>query len=404
LSEDVSTLTATPAPARTSPPVDRPPIVIRSPRPRVGLSTLAIGIFLLSRLLTTAGIIAAHWVSGLSLRLIVVKWDAHWYLSIAQHGYPTGAAPLPGDAELRLAFLPLFPLMLRPLTGSGANAVLVATAVGTVFGLAATVAVAHLARHTALVMGAGQTSARRVALRTTAVFACFPGAIVLSLAYTEGLTLVLAVGCLLALLHRRWLLAGICAAFATAARPNALALVVACGWASYQAVRQRGEWRSLVAPLLAPVGFLSYLIYLQVHVGDWRAWHEVQARGWHQNIDFSLRLLRLLSPPEIVKHAARTDWHYFSIVAGLIFVLVAGRIFLRWRPPGVLTGYTVGVLAFCFLSSNVGPRPRMVLLALPLFLACGAQLRGRPYAMLLSCCAVCTVAMSYFVSMGRVIP
>src|SRR5664279_2260311 len=125
--------------------------------------------------------------------------------------------------------------MLRPLTGSGANAVLVATAIGTVFGLAATVAVAHLARHTALVMGAGQTSARRVALRTTAVFACFPGAIVLSLAYTEGLTLVLAVGCLLALLHRRWLLAGICAAFATAARPNALALVVACGWASYQA-------------------------------------------------------------------------------------------------------------------------------------------------------------------------
>ena len=146
------------------------------------------------------------------------------------------------------------------------------------------------------------------------------------------------------------------------------------------------------------------MIYLQVHVGDWRAWHEAEARGWHQNIDFSLRLLRLLSPPEIVKHAARTDWHYFSIVAGLIFVLVAGRIFLRWRPPGVLTGYTVGVLAFCFLSSNVGPRPRMVLLALPLFLACGAQLRGRPYAMLLSCCAVCTVAMSYFVSMGRVIP
>ncbi len=368
------------------------------------LALSATAIFLASRLLTSAGILLAHWVSGLSIRMIVVKWDAHWYLAVAQHGYPTSTAPLPGQAELRLAFFPLFPLLISPVGGLGSNAILAATALGTAFGLAATIAVAFLARTVGLRAGRDAVGAQRSALAAVALFACFPGAIALSLAYTEGVALVAVVGCLLALLHRRWLSAGLCAALATATRPNALALLAACAWACAEALRQRREWRSLLAPLLAPLGALGYLAYLQVHVGDWRAWHEVEARAWHQNIDFSAQLLRLLSPAEIVKHAARTDWNYFSIVAGLIFVVISVLCLRRWRPPGVLVAYTAAVLALCFISSHVGPRPRMVLVAVPLFMACAERLSRVQYRWLLGSCAGLTVVMSYFVSMGRIIP
>lgn len=364
----------------------------------------AAAIFLVSRLITTAGILTAQRVSGLSFGMVVVKWDAHWYLAVAQHGYPRTAGPLPGQEELRLAFLPLFPMLLSPVAGMGHNAILAATAIGAGFGMAAIVAVAYLARAVALQRGGSAAGAHRSALRTAALVSCFPGAVVLSLPYTEGVTLVLIVGCLLGLLRRRWLLAGMCAALATAARPNALALVVACAWASAEAVRRRREWRSLLAPLLAPLGFLGYLGYLHVHVGTWRAWQQVEARVWHQDIDFSARMIRLLSPAEIVKHAARTDWHYFSFVAGLIFVVLAVGCLLKWRPPGILGAYTAGALAFCFLSSQVSPRPRMVLIAVPLFLACADRLPARQFRLLLGTCAALTFAMSYFVSMGWIIP
>lgn len=393
-SPNVLTLTRAPAP-------DAAPAAVPS---RWSLAVAATAIFLASRLLTSAGILIAHWVSGLSLRMIVVKWDAHWYLAVAQHGYPTSASPLPGQAELRLAFFPLFPLLISPIAGLGSNAILAATAVGTAFGLAATIAVAQLARTVALHAGRDASQAHRSALATVALFACFPGAIALSLAYTEGVAVLAVVGCLLGLLHRRWLTAGLCAALATATRPNALALVAACGWASAQAVAHRREWRSLLAPLLAPLGAVSYLGYLQVHVGDWRAWQEVEARAWHQNVDFSAQLLRLLTPPEIVKHVARVDWNYFSIVAGLLFVVISVLCLRRWRPPGVLVAYTAAVLAFCFASSHVGPRPRMLLLAVPLFMACAERLSRLQYRWLLGSCAALTVAMSYFVSMGRIIP
>lgn len=392
-SENVLTLPRAPA-SDTASAIGRPG--------SLALATTAI--FLASRLLTSSGILLAHWVSGLSFRMIVVKWDAHWYLAVAQHGYPTSAAPLPGQAELRLAFFPLFPLLISPISGLGSNAILAATAVGTAFGLAATIAVGFLARTVAQRAGRDPVGAHRSALAAVALFACFPGAISLSLAYTEGLALVAVVGCLLALLHRRWLSAGLCAALATATRPNALALLAACAWASAEALRQRREWRSLLAPLLAPLGTVGYLVYLQIHVGDWRAWHEVEAQAWHQNVDFSAQLLRLLSPAEIVKHAARTDWNYFSIVAGLVFVVISVLCLRRWQPPGVLVAYSGAVLALCFISSHVGPRPRMVLLAVPLFMACAERLSRSQYRWLLGSCAALTVGMSYFVSMGRIIP
>ena len=69
--------------------------------------------------------------------------------------------------------------------------------------------------------------------------------------------IVLACVCFWFLLEERWLLAGVAAALASATRPNGVALVAACAVAAFIAIRQRRDWWSLVAPLLAPIGFIA---------------------------------------------------------------------------------------------------------------------------------------------------
>lgn len=371
---------------------------------RAGWVLRAAGIYLLSRVVTTAALVTGRLVTGQSWGTLIRRWDAHWYLDVAQHGYPTTTGPLPGMSELRLAFFPLYPLLLRPLVAGVTHPMLVATLATAVLGLGATVAVHRLAAVLAHRPGREPADVQRSADRAALLFAVFPGSLVLSLAYTEGLAILLLVGCLLALLRHRWVLAGLLAALATATRPNALAAVPACGWAAWQAIRLRREWRALAAPLLAPVGFLGYLGYLQVHVGDWQAWDRLERRVWHQSLDFSAGLLRELAPGAILHHLQAADWQYASVLVGLAYVGIGVVAWLRWRPPGTVNAYVAGVLAITFAGSHIGPRPRMVLLAVPLFLACAEWLRPRTVWVLAGVSAVLTFGMTYLVSTGRVIP
>ena len=118
-----------------------------------------------------------------------------------------------------------------------------------------------------------------VAERAMVLFAVFPGSFVLSFAYAEALLIVLAALCLWCLLEERWLLAGIVAALATATRPNGVALVAACAVAAGIAIYRRRDWWSIVAPLLAPIGFIAFQVWLSAHTGESAPWFRVAARG-----------------------------------------------------------------------------------------------------------------------------
>src|SRR5207302_5593334 len=121
---------------------------------------------------------------------------------------------------------------------------------------------------------------RRVADRAAVLFAFSPGAFVLSLVYAEGLLVLLSAACLLALLERRWLLAGVLAALAGATRPNATAAMLACAWAAGVAIWKDREWRAAVAPLLAPVGVLGFFVFLWWHTGGAVIWFRGEFQGW----------------------------------------------------------------------------------------------------------------------------
>ena len=137
-----------------------------------------------------------------------VRWDAVWYLQIAQHGYQTARVT---------AFYPLYPLVARAvslLTGSISIAGIVVSLAGLFAGLLI------LRRLTALELGEKPASA------AVQLLAFSPVAVFLSAIYSEGLFLALSVATIYAARRGRWALAGVVGALAAVTRVTGVVLLV----------------------------------------------------------------------------------------------------------------------------------------------------------------------------------
>jgi hypothetical protein len=340
------------------------------------------------------GLLAA-WTSGTiqgsaPLGKLVSVWDGGWYTIVAKGWYydsiPVGSN---GRAlQSALGFFPGYPGMMRAVmdvTGLGPNASgFLITSAG---GLIATIGVWAMA---------GQLCGDAVARRSALLFSLFPGAFVFSFLYSEGAMLAFAVFALIAVMHRRWWLAGFLAAVATSIRPNALVLAACFAWAAFEAIRQRREWRALVAPILAPVGTIAYFV-IQGHRmgGQYDFWFRVQDEGWNQRIDFGVNTMR--------KFLWLVD-DYSGVVAqavlmiGLITMVALIVCFVRWKPPAVLTIWTAGILFLAVTSESQGARPRYLLTAFPLIIAAARELDGEVFRWVLAISAALLIVMTALVA------
>jgi hypothetical protein len=166
------------------------------------------------------------------------RWDAVWFLRIAEDGY----APDPN----RTAFFPLFPLLVR-LGGWVVGSPLVA---GILVSLAALLgALVLLHRLVALDFG------RDVAALSVLLVAVFPGAVWLSSVYSEALFLLLSVGAVYAARLDRWELAGIAGFLAATTRSAGIVLVVPLALLWWQGRRPLPD---LAWVLLVPAGVLAF--------------------------------------------------------------------------------------------------------------------------------------------------
>jgi hypothetical protein len=242
-----------------------------------------------------------------------------------------------------------------------------------------------------------QRVADRAAADRAALLVCWmPGSVVLSIAYAEALMLSLVVGCLWAVRDRRWWVAGLLAALATATRPNAVALVPALAWAALVAVRERREWTAVAAPLLAPLGALAFHGFLWWRTGRVDAWALIQRNGWDEQVDLGVRNLE-----RIGRLVTWDDPDPGTVLmgAGVAVAALGGWALWRWRPPGDLVIYAAGIVALALVAHTLGPRPRFVFTALPLVWALGVWLRGEAFrvAVLLSAGGLAAVAVAYIV-------
>lgn len=171
----------------------------------LGDAAAPLAFFALSRLVTlVAAVVAGIAHPGFTVVEFFSAWDGGWYLEVVRHGYPAAVPEIAGTAtESTHAFFPLFPLAVRGVSwilgGSDAVAGIV---VSLLSGAVCAVLVHRLA---------GALVDRATAKRATALFCLFPGSLVLSMVYAESMLLALAAACLLALIRRQWVPAGLAA-------------------------------------------------------------------------------------------------------------------------------------------------------------------------------------------------
>jgi hypothetical protein len=324
----------------------------RRRRPRLGWMLAPLGIYAASRLvqlwlldwMMRPGAGAPIGPSANPLRDKLLVWDAVWFVGIAVDGYPRTYEYGPDGRLLgsTLAFFPGYPLLIRlGHAVTRADAATVAIAIAWIS--AGVLAVLVCALGTAL-------WDRRTGLVLTALVCAQPMSVVLSMAYSEPVFLMFAVGALLAAYRHRWLLAGALGLAAGLTRPTGAAVTLALLVAAVVHVARRSNgrrrWLALVGAGLAAAGVPAYLIWVGVRLGEPTAWFKVQSAGWGTSLDNGAMVVRF------VRDALRAGDGWVQVsVAWLLLAAAAAALIAVWLaiegrvwPPLVVYGLIALVL------------------------------------------------------------
>ena len=184
----------------------------------------------------------------------LLSMDGQWFRLIARDGYDVPYVP--GNWS-EYPFFPLFPSLASLPMRFGASETVALTGVAW---LASLIAFAGLYRLASSHLS--PTTAR------WAVWICAlaPGALSLVIGYSDAVFLAGAVWALVAADSRRWVVAGLIAACATASRPNGALIVAALIVAVFLA---RAGWRAVLAVSVPSAVFLlGWMAYLDARTGD----------------------------------------------------------------------------------------------------------------------------------------
>ena len=306
------------------------------------------------------------------------RWDAVWYLAIANDGYTEPA---------RAAFFPLYPLLVAAaqlVTGSGVVA-------GLAVSLAALlVALTVLHRLAVLELGAP------AAATAVVLVAVFPGAYCFSAVYSESVYLALSVAAIYAARVDRWAWAGILGMLAATSRSAGVVLVVplallylygprgpAATATRPRSLRPRFALRADALWIgLVPLGLAAFMAYLWATGADpfapftaqaqWlRAFTGPFAGVWDGAVaafDGGRQLLSGSRVPVYFSAAAGDPFEIGAqnlILFAFLLLGLAGTAGALRRLPVAYGGYMVAALALP-LSYPVVAQP---LMSLPRFLA-----------------------------------
>lgn len=311
-------------------------------------------------------------------------WDAAWYRSIAELGYPGAGLAAGADEVEGVRFFPLLPLLGRvlavPLAGNVELALLVLSGAGALaFG-------ALLVRLVRLETG-DEAAARRVAW----LGALAPGAGVLVLAYTEPIAGALAAGYFLVLRRagdlrreagRRLLLAVPLGLLSGLARPTGVLLVAPALVEALRArptgLRPTAAWAGVA--LSPAVGTGLYLAWSWRRFGDPFLPYTVQTRpGLRGGLAVDPRSHLLTTVP------GGLDWRLklaLLLLALALLVVVARRLGASYAVWSALT------MAAAVSSSSGHSLPRYLAGTFPLLMAAALVTGGRRWAPVLGAVVV----------------
>jgi len=295
------------------------------------------------------------------------------YLDIALNGYDVAVPD-------RMAFFPLFPMLMRLGAALGGPTALWGVLVSLVATFCALYFMYRIAeKHW------GQKVARNAVL----TFAFFPTAFFLNAVYSEALFVAFAAGSYWAAYVRRdLLLAGLWGALATATRNSGVLLLIPL---VYLWLRNRSEfgWRGLWELALVLVGLLGYMVFLWYEFGEPLIFANAQSTGWGRELTNPLATLEkawtsaaeglkvVLDPATLFLEQSAVPSLEASNAVNLIFLvlfLVLMGIGFAILPPG-LSVYTFLVTLLPVLTPALGlplmSLPRFILGGFPLFFVLG---------------------------------
>ncbi|MFF8398018.1 hypothetical protein [Streptomyces sp. NPDC016172] len=344
--------------------------------------------------------------------LLTARWDALWYVRVADLGYGYEVRLANGDVHSNLAFFPLLPWLERLVAAVSPLSYADGGFVVSLF--------ASLAAAWGIFAVADHVYGRRAGVCAVLLWAVLPVGIVQSMAYSESLFTALAAWSLYAVLTGRWVTAGALALLAGLTRPVGLA-VVAAVWVAAAAsfagegravVRERRaagpdatdapagpgtRTRRVLGMLLAPLGTAGYVLWVGHHTGKGPLGYlDVQA-GWRNGFDGGYAFARFVAEKFTSFPAALAGVGLILGVASVVWLYVTG---VRQRQPLPLLVYTgvVTALALC-ASSYFGSKPRLLLPAFPLLLPLAlalAKARIRRSAAVLGFVAVASAVYGAF--------
>jgi Gpi18-like mannosyltransferase len=335
------------------------------------------------------------------------NWDGFWYRELANKGYPTHVS----YAQTTLGFFPLFPLAIWPLEHivllfAPNHLILSATIAGVIIsgagGFVCTVLVHRLAE--------GWFD-RETARRATILFVLFPGAVVFSMVYSEGILLPLAAGCIYALERRRWVLAGILAGFGTAVQPVGLVLAPVCLISAACEIHRSG-WRSrsarlsLTAPLLSVTGVAAFMLFLWRWTGNPLATYIAQHHGWSEHSSplalwhLTQKLAHEISFTHFNEPTINLN-HVIGLIGAVLLTVMLVLVWFRRRNLSIeALAWTAAISVLAVTSSEVPPNPRMLITAFPALVAVAYYARGKWFRMLAWANGVLFVGLSLLTFFG----
>jgi hypothetical protein len=325
-------------------------------------AAVVLGAYVVSRvaLVVCAAVLAAQHHTG--LLSILTPWDAGDYVSIATSGYPSHVT-ITADMNSPIAFFPLFPLL-----GKGLAEV---TRLNAAWAL---IVVSWLGGAAAALLAAALVTPRygaRAGLQAGVLLAVFPGSVVSGIVYADGVAVAFALAALVAADRRRFVLAGLLGAAATASLSLVLIPLV-LALALFALASRR--WQSLVAPVLAACGAGAFFVYQWVHTGSLFTWSRVEHAGWW--VHLSLPWVGLTA----FDHWAFSAWGVTLLTVASVAVAALGLVLLVvQRAPLAWIVFSVVVVAAVTFDGGAWIAPRFVFDAFPLVLACGIALPRRAF-------------------------
>lgn len=297
------------------------------------------------------------------------RWDAGWYLDIAQNGYSF----VPGK-QSNVAFFPLYPALigcvhyLIPLSRP-AGWLLVGIIVSN---SALIVALIYLHRLVRLDFDRG------TAFRTVLYLCVFPTTLFLSAVYSESLFLALVLSSFYYARVGRWFVAGSVAAAAALCRSPGVLIIIPL---AFEYLSQKEfQWRRIrpdcLALFFAPLAVVGHFTFLHWRFGDWNIYSKAEtAPGWDRHLTMPWNtLLHALPGINSFKGFHGAYEFFFTLV------LLGLAIFGCFRVRLSYSIYAAVSLVFITSWGELRSAPRLGLVIFPIMIALALLGRNRTFS------------------------